>query len=171
MSVVISNSALGLLKLLPEADRKSIAKTIDSLGSATKNNSVPLPYDPDLRMTRAGSYRLIYKPEKLGSSFLVLSIFRPEDSQRIEEILKDYMLKNPPPALVSLFRDGALHTIHELWVESDENIGEGRRIVGNGSAEIRGSIGGNPLKDQVEFTFVALLDPQLQVKQLDVDAS
>ena len=173
-NVAIANSALGLLKLLPESAKKIIARTIDGLVSG-KDDSVSVPYDPDLRMTRAGEYRLIYKPEKTGSSLLVLSIYRPEDSQRIEEILKEHILKNPPAELVSLLPEGKLFAIHELWVESDQTTANGRRIVGTGSAEIHGFVKGLAAKEEAVFAFEAMLNADqhidVQVDLASVESS
>jgi mRNA-degrading endonuclease RelE of RelBE toxin-antitoxin system len=170
--VAIANSAFSLLRKLPESDRKSIARTIEALGTSSAADSVPLEGDPDLRMTRAGSYRLVYKVDKADSSLLVLSIFRPEDNPKIEELLKEYLVTHPPAELTNLFRNASVHRVRDLWVESEENSEDGRRIVGTGTAEVTGTIGPAPQKEDVEFSFEALLDRSgslSAVKRMDLD--
>jgi mRNA-degrading endonuclease RelE of RelBE toxin-antitoxin system len=170
--VVISNSALSLLKRLPESDRKSIARTIESLGTSPATDSIPLEGNPDLRMTRAGGYRLVYKIDRSDSSLLILSIFRPEDNPKIEELLKEYLVAHPPAELTNLFANASVRRVRDLWVESDEDSEEGRRIVGTGTAEVAGTIGPAPQNEDVEFSFEALLNRSgslAAVKKMNLD--
>jgi mRNA-degrading endonuclease RelE of RelBE toxin-antitoxin system len=170
--VVISNSALSLLKKLPAADRKAIARTIDALAEVPETNSVPVDGDPDLRMTRAGDYRVVYKLDRPESSVLVLSIFRPEDNQKIETMLKEYLVAHPPNELTHLFRDASIQRVRDLWVESDERTTKGRRVVGTGTVEVQGSIGTAAQKEEVDFSFEALLDQSgalSEVKRMNLD--
>jgi mRNA-degrading endonuclease RelE of RelBE toxin-antitoxin system len=172
--VLISNVALGLLKKLPESDRKSIAHAVEALSASpeTQSSSVPLSGNHDLRMTRAGDFRLVYKIDKADSSLVVLSIFRPEDNQKIENMLKEYLVSHPPGELSALFQDASVQRVRDLWVESDESTPKGRRVVGTGTAEVQGGIGSTRQKEDVEFSFEALLD-QLgslaEVKRINLD--
>jgi mRNA-degrading endonuclease RelE of RelBE toxin-antitoxin system len=169
---MISDSALSLLKKLPEPDRKSIARKIEALGASSPTDSIPLTGDPHLRMTRAGDYRLVYKVEKSEPSLLILSIFRPEDNEKIEELLKKYLVAHPPVELTELFQNASVHRVRDLWVESDENSQNGRRIVGTGTVEVTGTIGPTLQKEDVDFSFEALLDRSgslSAVKRMDLD--
>jgi mRNA-degrading endonuclease RelE of RelBE toxin-antitoxin system len=170
--VVISDSALGLLRKLPEHARKEIARTIEALRVSPDTKSVPLNIERDLRMGRAGDYRVVYKIEKTDSSLLVLSIFRPEDNAEIEKMLMDYLNSRKPAELTNLFNNASIERVRDIWVESDENTEKGRRIVGTGTVQIQGSIGPAPQKEDVQFSFEALLDQSgslSEVKKMDLD--